>query len=71
MLNKQIPENGMNLGSLEALGQRLEEVTLPAVQAANAENYEQEQMKARRLRRQTRLSRQTSRQTGGWTTRLW
>lgn len=71
MLNKQIPENEMDLGNLTALDPRLAGATLPTTPAANAENYEQEQMKARRLRRQTRMSRQTSGQIGGWTTRLW
>jgi len=71
MLNKQIPENEMDLGNLTALDQRLEGTTLHTIPAANAENYEQEQMKARRLRRQTRMSRQSSGQIGGWTSRLW
>ena len=71
MLNKKIPLNELDRIGLTALDQQLTSTTLNPEPAANAENFRHEQMKARRLRRQTRLVRQTSGKISGWTIGLW
>jgi hypothetical protein len=71
MLNNKILSNDLDRISPAALDQQLTSATLSPEPAANAGNYQHEQMKARRLRRQTRLSRQTSGKISGWTIGLW
>ena len=47
-------------------------VTLADIQpAANASNYIQSEMQARRLRRQRRLQRAGHRSSAGWSVRTW
>lgn len=69
MLNKKLPPDGGDLPIQTAVNQGITRIDGP--DAANAANYQFEQMKARRLRRQTRLARQASGKLGGWTVGLW
>lgn len=69
MLNKKLPPDGTDLSIQTAVNQGITHIDGQA--AANAANYQLEQMKARRLRRQSRLARQASGKPGGWTVGLW
>ena len=72
MLTKKTDDTLFSAVGIQAAEQVQENPVFGADEAANAANFDRNQMQARRLRRQSRMSRVGgSLNVGGWSVRSW